>query len=142
VTAGAAHRFGLYRSDSEGPARLHVLAAGLPLPGRVHDMLAEATAEAQQFGTKKSQARVRLKRLDLSPLGVREAADEPPVGVPHAVGVKEAAPAEASEAPASDGGLIEDSLPSLDDSELAADQDDEVIESVLGPPNNVLSDDL
>jgi len=146
VTNGAAHRFGLYRRSTAGPAQLHVIAAGLPLPGRVHDMLAEATAEAQRFGTKKSQARVRLQRLDLSPLGVQQEPSPPtvtetsPPPRPRAVAIEEAAPMADSEERAG-AGVFTSAAPSLDDAELAGEQDADVIEGLLGPPSRILSDE-
>jgi cell division GTPase FtsZ len=146
VTNGAAHRFGLYRRSTAGPAQLHVIAAGLPLPGRVHDMLAEATAEAQRFGTKKSQARIRLQRLDLSPLGVQQEPSPPTVSDtrppprPPVVAIEEAAPMADSEERAGAGVFTSDA-PALDDAELAGEQDADVIEGLLGPPSRVLSDE-
>ena len=68
LTFGAAHRTGLY--VGEGPTTLHVMIAGLPLPSRAADMLNETTAETSAFGDKKLAARSKLKKLDLSGLGI------------------------------------------------------------------------
>ncbi len=71
VTSGAMHRSGIYVGGNE-PARLYVVASGLPLPTRCRDLLSEATAESNQFGQKKQSARAKLTKLDLSALGVGE----------------------------------------------------------------------
>ena len=71
LTFGAAHRTGLYIGDS--PTTLHVVVAGLPLPARAVDMLNETTAETSAFGDKKLAARSKLKKLDLSGLGIAPA---------------------------------------------------------------------
>jgi cell division GTPase FtsZ len=68
MTVGAAHRTGLF--VGEGPAMLHVVVAGLPLPSRAVDMLGEASSEMKAFGDKKLAARSKLKKLDLSALGI------------------------------------------------------------------------
>jgi hypothetical protein len=68
LTFGAAHRTGLY--VGEGPTTLHVMIAGLPLPSRAGDMLSETTAETAAFGDKKLAARSKLKKLDLTALGI------------------------------------------------------------------------
>jgi cell division GTPase FtsZ len=68
LTHGAAHRTGLYASD--GPAMLHLVVAGLPLPSRARDLLGETTEESKAFGEKKLSARSKLKKLDLSGLGI------------------------------------------------------------------------
>ncbi|MBM4360951.1 MAG: hypothetical protein FJ096_22860 [Deltaproteobacteria bacterium] len=68
LTSGAAHRTGLYVGN--GPATLHVMVAGLPLPSRATEMLDEAATEMRAFGDKKVAARSKLKKLDLSALGI------------------------------------------------------------------------
>lgn len=68
LTFGAAHRTGLY--IGEGQTMLHVMVAGLPLPSRAGEMLGETTAETMAFGDKKLAARSKLKKLDLSGLGI------------------------------------------------------------------------
>lgn len=68
MTVGAAHRTGLY--VGEGPTTLHVVVAGLPLPSRAVQMLGEASSEMKAFGDKKLAARSKLKKLDLSALGI------------------------------------------------------------------------
>ncbi len=68
LTFGAAHRTGLY--IGEGPTTLHVMVAGLPLPSRAGEMLGETTVETTAFGDKKLAARSKLKKLDLSGLGI------------------------------------------------------------------------
>ncbi len=69
VTQGAMHRTGLYATDGKD-SRLYVIAAGLPLPSRTRALLGEATEESKTFGTKKQAARGKLKKLDLSALGM------------------------------------------------------------------------
>ncbi|MSP26725.1 MAG: hypothetical protein EXR75_16605 [Myxococcales bacterium] len=69
ITNGAMHRTGLYASDAK-ESRLYVIAAGLPLPSRTRDLLGEATDESKIFGAKKQAARGKLKKLDLSALGM------------------------------------------------------------------------
>ncbi|MBM4373718.1 MAG: hypothetical protein FJ095_01445 [Deltaproteobacteria bacterium] len=68
MTVGAAHRTGLF--VGEGPATLHVVVAGLPLPSRAVEMLGEASSEMKAFGDKKLAARSKLKKLDLTALGI------------------------------------------------------------------------
>jgi len=46
------------------------MIAGLPLPSRAADMMNETTAETPAFGDKKLAARSKLKKLDLSGLGI------------------------------------------------------------------------
>jgi cell division GTPase FtsZ len=71
LTSGAMHRSGIYLSTGQ-PARLHVVATGLPLPSRVRELLAEASGESHSFNEKKASARARLAKLDLSALGVSD----------------------------------------------------------------------
>ena len=68
-TGGSVHRSGIYASQSGG-ARMYAIAAGLPLPRRASDLLGEATSESKLFGEKKTAARAKLSKLDLTALGV------------------------------------------------------------------------
>ena len=76
VTEGATLYTGIYE-DPDAGASLFVMAGGLPLPGRMSGLLAEATEEAARYSTKKD-AKKRLKKLDLSGLGGGDDEDKTP----------------------------------------------------------------
>ena len=74
LTDGATLYIGIYEREGDA-ATLYVMAGGLPLPGRLAELLSEATEEAARFATKKD-AKKRLKKLDLSALGGKSADEE------------------------------------------------------------------
>lgn len=93
LTIGAAHRTGLYVGD--GPTMLHTFVTGLPLPARAVELLSETTSETNAFGEKKLAARSKLRKLDLSALGIQP----PPVSAPLSAPVSEPPSAPVSASP-------------------------------------------
>lgn len=91
ATGGAVHRSGIYASQG-GTSRLYAIAAGLPLPRRATDLLGEATSESKTFSDKRTAARAKLQKLDLTALGVT---NEPVAPAPSAEPAAARAPSEA-----------------------------------------------
>ncbi len=107
LTDGATLYTGVYVADGAS-SQLYVMAGGLPLPGRMSELLSEATEEAARFATKKD-AKKRLKKLDLSALGGKEsdAPSTPSKGMAKHPGPDAAAPEAKIDAGTKDGGDLD-----------------------------------